>query len=49
MQQPSGFIVLDKPDHVCRVSKAIYGLKQSPRAWFNVLSKALIAQGFQPS
>jgi Reverse transcriptase (RNA-dependent DNA polymerase) len=49
MQQPSGFIVLDKPDHVCRVSKAIYGLKQRPRAWFNVLSKALIAQGFQPS
>jgi Reverse transcriptase (RNA-dependent DNA polymerase)/gag-polypeptide of LTR copia-type/GAG-pre-integrase domain len=49
MQQPSGFIALDKPDHVCRLSKAIYDLKQSPRAWFNVLSKALIAQGFQAS
>lgn len=32
MQQSPGFIHATKPTHVCRISKAIYGLKQSPRA-----------------
>jgi hypothetical protein len=46
MEQPQGFIDQSKPDHVCRLKKAIYGLKQAPRAWFNRLSHALVSLSF---
>lgn len=46
MTQPPGFIDKDRPDHVCRLRKAIYGLKQAPRAWYKALSDALISVGF---
>lgn len=46
MEQPQGFIDQSKPDHVCRLKKAIYGLKQAPRAWFNCLSHALVSLSF---
>lgn len=46
MQQPPKFVYSSHPHHVCKLSKAIYGLKQSPRAWFNTLSNALLQQGF---
>ena len=35
--QPLGFKDLSKPNHVCRLNKAIYGLKQAPRAWYTTL------------
>jgi hypothetical protein len=38
MEQPSEFKISDK---VCRLNKAIYGLKQSSRVWNTELSKAL--------
>ncbi|KFK44388.1 hypothetical protein AALP_AA1G251100, partial [Arabis alpina] len=46
MNQPPGFIDRDKPDHVCRLRKAIYGLKQAPRAWYIELRNYLISVGF---
>lgn len=49
MAQPPGFVDPSKPNHVCLLSKVIYGLKQSPRAWFHALSTALLNQGFKPS
>uniref|UniRef100_A0A2N9FTS7 Uncharacterized protein n=1 Tax=Fagus sylvatica TaxID=28930 RepID=A0A2N9FTS7_FAGSY len=33
MEQPSGFSDPINPTHVCRLHKAIYGLKQAPCAW----------------
>ena len=32
MSQPPGFKDQSKPNHVCRLNKAIYGLKQAPQA-----------------
>ncbi|GBM24292.1 Retrovirus-related Pol polyprotein from transposon TNT 1-94 [Araneus ventricosus] len=34
MKQPQGFINLDKPNHVCLLKRALYGLHQSGREWF---------------
>nr|GEW07970.1 hypothetical protein [Tanacetum cinerariifolium] len=35
------------PDHVYALDKAVYGLKQALRAWYDVLSQFLIDSGFQ--
>ncbi|KAG8490704.1 hypothetical protein CXB51_013774 [Gossypium anomalum] len=35
MQQPEGFIVSEKEDYVCLLKKSLYGLKHSPRQWYN--------------
>ncbi|PKA62506.1 Retrovirus-related Pol polyprotein from transposon TNT 1-94 [Apostasia shenzhenica] len=46
MQQPQGFIDTDHPKHVCKLRKAIYGLKQAPCAWYNELRQFLLHSGF---
>ncbi|GKC41548.1 retrovirus-related pol polyprotein from transposon TNT 1-94 [Tanacetum coccineum] len=45
--QPLGFVSKQYPDHVYALDKALYGSKQAPRAWYDVLSKFLIDSGFQ--
>uniref|UniRef100_A0A2N9J3U8 CCHC-type domain-containing protein n=1 Tax=Fagus sylvatica TaxID=28930 RepID=A0A2N9J3U8_FAGSY len=49
MMQPSGFKDLSKPTHVCRLRKAIYGLKQAPLAWYTALKNAILQLGFHNS
>ncbi|KAL1224866.1 Retrovirus-related Pol polyprotein from transposon RE2 [Cardamine amara subsp. amara] len=34
---------------VCKLKKAIYGLKQPPRAWYHMLSGCLLENGFRRS
>ena len=46
MQQPPGFEDAQYPSHVCKLQRAIYGLKQSPRAWYARLSTLLLQLGF---
>ena len=49
MQQPPGFEDARYPSLVCKLQRAIYGLKQSPRAWYARLSARLLQLGFVPS
>jgi hypothetical protein len=41
MLQPPGFKDSTKPHHVCHLKKAIYGLKQAPKAWFTTFKAAI--------
>ncbi|GJS22066.1 putative ribonuclease H-like domain-containing protein [Tanacetum coccineum] len=45
--QPSGFEDPNFPDRVYKVEKALYGLHQAPRAWYETLSTYLLDNGFQ--
>ncbi|CAM8931401.1 unnamed protein product [Rhodiola kirilowii] len=49
MLPPPGLEDSVKPGKVLRLKKAIYGLKQSPRAWYHKLSSTLIKRGFKRS
>ena len=49
MQQPSGYRDASRPDHLCRLNRALYDLKQAPRAWFHRLQQFLLLQGFASS
>ncbi|GJS08936.1 retrovirus-related pol polyprotein from transposon TNT 1-94 [Tanacetum coccineum] len=43
VSQPEGFVDQDNPSHVYKLKKALFGLKQAPRAWYDMLSSFLIS------
>nr|GEV63219.1 putative ribonuclease H-like domain-containing protein [Tanacetum cinerariifolium] len=45
--QPLGFEDPDYHDKVYKVVKALYGLHQAPRAWYETLANYLLENGFQ--
>ena len=49
MEQPSGFVAQGEIGRVCRLRKSLYGLKQSPRAWFSKVSEVIEKFSLQKS
>ena len=48
MEQSLGYVAQTE-NNVCLLKKAIYGLKQSPRVWFNKFSNVVMHFGFTRS
>lgn len=47
ISQPPGFVDPSNPTHVCKLNKALYGLRQASRAWYDELKTYLISLGFK--
>ncbi|GJY24787.1 putative ribonuclease H-like domain-containing protein [Tanacetum coccineum] len=47
VSQPPGFVNPDHPKKVYKVVKALYGLHQAPRAWYDTLSTFLEKHGYR--
>nr|GFB43589.1 retrovirus-related Pol polyprotein from transposon TNT 1-94 [Tanacetum cinerariifolium] len=46
VSQLDGFVDSDNPNHVYKLKKALCGLKQASRAWYDMLSSFLLFQDF---
>jgi hypothetical protein len=46
IEQPQGFVIYGKESHVCKLKKALYVLKQAPRAWYARIDSYLMSLGF---
>jgi len=47
VKQPPGFEDLKHPDYVYKLKKSLYGLKQTPRTWYDKLSNFLLKNDFK--
>jgi Reverse transcriptase (RNA-dependent DNA polymerase) len=47
MEIPPGFDTNQTIGKVCKLKKSLYGLKQSPRVWFDRFRKAMVGTGYQ--
>ena len=45
MEQPPGFVAQGECNLVCKLHRSLYGLKQSPRAWFGKFSTVILEFG----
>nr|GEZ04409.1 ribonuclease H-like domain-containing protein [Tanacetum cinerariifolium] len=46
VSQPDGFVDKDNPNHLYKLKKALYRLKQAPRTWYDLLLKFLLSKEF---
>lgn len=47
MRQPEGFVVKGKENHVYRLKRSLYGLKQSAKCWNDKINEAILGLGFR--
>lgn len=46
VEKPQGFKTHDKKTRVCRLKKALYGLKYTPTRWYGMTDSFLMSLGF---
>ena len=46
VEQPKGFEVYGKMPLVCKLKKSLYGLKQSPRKWYQTINAFMRSQNY---
>ena len=46
MEQPVGYVDKNSPNHVCKLQKSIYGLKQAARCWNTEIDTFLQSTGY---
>jgi hypothetical protein len=49
MKQLEGYAVKGKKELVCKLKKSLYGLKQSPRMWYQKFDTYMLGLGFTRS
>ena len=49
IEQPEGFEIFSSESHVCRLKRALCGLKQAPRAWYTRIDSYFTRLGFSKS
>ena len=49
VEEPLGFETHDRESHVCKLKKALYGLRQAPRTWYDRIDNFLSSLGFTKS
>lgn len=49
MDQPEGFVQVEKKYLMCKLEKVLYGLKQSPMVWYHRIDSFFINEGFHRS
>jgi hypothetical protein len=47
VEQPPSFEDPNRPNHVCKLSKALYRLKQAPHTWYKRLRDFLLSKDFK--
>ena len=49
IDQPKWFEIFSSESHVCRLKRALYGLKKAPRAWYTWINSYFTGLGFTKS
>ena len=49
VRQPPGYEIDGQEDKVYRLKKSLYGLKQTPKVWYNRIDEYLNSEGFNRS
>lgn len=49
VSQPQGFVIQGEEMKVYKLQKALYGLRQAPRAWYSKVHQCFIEMGFERS
>ena len=44
--QPEGFEIFNSESHVCQLKRSLYGLKQTPHAWYTQIDSYFTILGF---